>query len=50
LIWSFEMPITELHKRRRGRNIALAGALALLVALFFVITLVKLEGLSWGQW
>ncbi len=49
-MWSVEMPITEQHRRRRGRNFALAGALALLVVLFFVITLVKRQGLPWGQW
>ena len=38
------MPLTEQHKIRRGRNLALAGALLALVALFFAITLVKLGG------
>ena len=47
---SVEMPITERHRHRRGRNFALAGALAALVVLFFAITLVKLQGLPWGQW
>ena len=47
---SADMPITEQHKRRRGRNFALAGALCLLVVLFFLITLVKFQGLTWGQW
>ncbi len=41
-----EMPITERHKRWRGRNLALAGALLALVALFFLATLVKLGGAS----
>ena len=50
MICSAEMPITEQHKRRRGRNVALAGALAALVVLFFLITLVKLQGTTWGQW
>ena len=45
-----DMPITEEHKRRRGRNYALAGVLVALVALFFVITIVKFQGLRWGQW
>jgi hypothetical protein len=35
---------TDLHRRRRGRNYALAGFLLGLVALFFVITLVKMSG------
>ncbi len=38
------MPISEQHRRRRGRNLALAGMLLALVALFFAITLVKLGG------
>jgi len=40
------MPISEEHKRRRGRNLALAGALAALALLFFLATLVKLSGAS----
>ena len=47
---SLDMPITEEHRRRRGRNYALAGVLLALVALFFVITIVKFQGLRWGQW
>ena len=42
------MPITEEHKRRRGRNFALAGVLLALVVLFFMITIAKLQGLSGG--
>jgi hypothetical protein len=38
------MPITEEHKKRRGRNFALAGFLLFLVVLFFAVTLVKLGG------
>ena len=38
------MPIADLHRRRRGRNFALAGVLLGLVALFFAVTLVKLGG------
>ncbi len=40
------MPITEEHKRRRGRNFALAGILLALVVLFFMITIAKLQGLA----
>ena len=36
------MPITDHHRQRRGRNFALAGVLFALVALFFIITLVKM--------
>ncbi len=42
------MPITEEHKRRRGRNFALAGILLALVVLFFMITIAKLQGLAGG--
>jgi hypothetical protein len=40
------MPITQQHRRQRARNLALAGVLFGLVALFFAITLVKLGGAS----
>ncbi len=40
------MPISEQHRQRRGRNLALAGMLLALVALFFAITLVKMGGVS----
>ncbi len=40
------MPITRQHGARRGRNLALAGVLLGLVALFFAITLVKFGGAS----
>ena len=36
------MPLSEQHRRRRGRNFALAGFLAALVILLFFITLAKL--------
>jgi hypothetical protein len=38
------MPVSEQHKRQRTKNLALAGVLLALVALFFAITLVKLGG------
>ncbi len=40
------MPIAEEHKRRRSRNLALAGALLALALLFFAATMVKLSGAS----
>lgn len=49
-MWALDMPITEEHRKRRGRNFALAGALFALVVLFFVITMVKFQGQTWGQW
>jgi len=38
------MPITELHKRKRAKNLTLAGILLGIMALLFVLTLVKLGG------
>jgi hypothetical protein len=38
------VPITDEHRRRRGRNFALAGVLLALVVLFFILTLVKMGG------
>jgi hypothetical protein len=38
------MPLSKRHKELRSRNIVLAGVLFGLVALFFVITLVKFGG------
>ena len=40
------MPITEQHKHRRSKNLALAGTLLGLAVLFFAITLVKMGGAS----
>ncbi len=37
------MAVTELHKRRFGRNLAVAGVL---MVLFFAITIVKFGGAS----
>ncbi|MDP6708995.1 MAG: hypothetical protein QF893_21840 [Alphaproteobacteria bacterium] len=38
------MPLSEEHRRKRGRNFALAGVLLLLVVLFFAVTVVKMKG------
>ncbi len=38
------MAITELHRRRLGKNLTVAGVLFALVALFFAITVVKFGG------
>lgn len=40
------MPVSEMHRKRRGRNYALAGVLLFLVVLFFIVSLVKMGGLS----
>lgn len=37
------MPLHEEHKKRAGRNYALAAILVAVFTLFFVITLVKLN-------
>lgn len=37
------MPLHEEHKRKAGRNYALAGILIGMVVLFFLITLTKLD-------
>lgn len=36
------MPLSDEHKKRRGRNYALAAVLLGLVVLFFFITLAKM--------
>lgn len=36
------MPLHEEHKKRAGRNYALAGVLGFMVILFFFVTLAKL--------
>lgn len=38
------MALSDRHRERRGRNVALGLFLAALVVLFFVVTLVKLKG------
>ena len=35
------MPITEEHRRRRGRNFALAGVLVALIVVFYLVTLAR---------
>ncbi len=41
---TLDMPITEEHHRKRGRNWALAGFLLFLVIVFFLVSIVKLKG------
>ena len=38
------MPVTDLHKRTRTKNLTVAGVLVGVMALFFFLTLVKLGG------
>jgi hypothetical protein len=40
----------ELHRRRRGRNLALLAALGGFAALMFVVTIVKLGGNAGNPW
>lgn len=35
---------SEMHRRQRGKNIALAVALAALMALFYVVAIVRMSG------
>jgi ferric-dicitrate binding protein FerR (iron transport regulator) len=35
---------SDMHRRRRGRNIALGLLLAAVVVLFYVVTIVKMSG------
>ncbi|MGB0920099.1 MAG: hypothetical protein ACPG1C_02135 [Alphaproteobacteria bacterium] len=38
------MPITDEHKKKKGRNVTLALILGALVVLFFTVTMVKIGG------
>jgi hypothetical protein len=38
------MALSDRHRQRRGRNLAVAGVLAALVILFFFITIIKMSG------
>ncbi len=38
------MPLSEQHRRKRGRNFALAGFLVVLIVLFFAVSIVKMKG------
>ena len=38
------MPLSDLHKRRRTRNFAMLAVLLGLVALFFVMSMVRMGG------
>jgi hypothetical protein len=40
------MPLSDRHREKRGRNLALAAVLLLLVVLFFVVSIVKMSGAS----
>lgn len=38
------MPLSDQHKKKRSRNVALALALGAMVVLFFTVTMVKIGG------
>ncbi len=38
------MPLSDEHKKKRGRNIALALVLGAMVVLFFTVTMVRIGG------
>jgi hypothetical protein len=40
------MPPSELHQRKRAKNLTVAGILLALIVLFFIITIIKLGGAS----
>lgn len=37
------MPLTDLHRKRRNRNLAVGGALLALVVIFFFVTIIKMS-------
>jgi hypothetical protein len=41
-------PLSDLHRKRRGRNIALACAIFALAALFYVLSIVRMSAGSGG--
>lgn len=41
-------PVSDLHRKRRGRNIALACAIFALAALFYVMSIVRMSSGSGG--
>lgn len=41
-------PISEMHRKRRGRNIALVCAIFALAALFYVMSIVRMSGGAGG--
>jgi len=38
------MPFSDMHKQRKGRNIAMGLALFALAVIFFAVSIVKLQG------
>lgn len=40
------MPVSDMHRKRRGRNYALAGVLLVLVVLFFFVSIAKMGGFN----
>lgn len=38
------MPLSDLHQRKRTKNLTVAGILLALILLFFIITIIKLGG------
>ena len=41
-------PVSDMHKKRRGRNIALAVLIFALAALFYVMSIVRMSGGTGG--
>jgi hypothetical protein len=42
------MPIGKMHKQRKGRNLAIAGILVLLMMALFVLTMFNMQGQTWS--
>jgi len=42
------MPIGKMHKQHKGRNLAVAGILILLMVATFVITMINMQGQTWN--
>ena len=42
------MPVGKMHKQRKGRNLAIAGALVLGILALFFITMYNMQGQTWN--
>lgn len=42
------MPISKIHRQRRGRNLAVAGLLVAFIVAAFLVTLVNMQGQVWS--
>ena len=42
------MPISNLHKQRKGRNLMVAGVLVIFMLTAFIVTLYNMQGQTWN--